>query len=266
MFIHNLLGGFGFQAYSNINPFDIVKSVQPIITETNTPRSLNPFSTPSPVQNPFMSFIDGSKATNPWAVVSGTTSSSFGSFSPRNDTTKTESFATTTTTTTTTEIPKTFPTTSSSSNTSGPIKDIDNNDNNDNDEDDDGDIDDDEINTGVYGKIYQLPENVPVITGEENEECLLLVRAKLYKLQTRLEKESTTSTDEVNSADWVEVGVGPVKILRNRPYDDNSNSNGNASTSSQESVSDERKTGKTGRSHRLVMRRESSRGGSGNYI
>ena len=122
------------------------------------------------------------------------------------------------------------------------------------------------INTGVYGKIYQLPENVPVITGEENEECLLLVRAKLYKLQTRLEKESTTSTDEVNSADWVEVGVGPVKILRNRPYDDNSNSNGNASTSSQESVSDERKTGKTGRSHRLVMRRESSRGGSGNYI
>ena len=52
---------------------------------------------------------------------------------------------------------------------------VDDNDNDDNQEETKEDPMNDNINDGdaVYGKIYPMPENVTVITGEENETCVL---------------------------------------------------------------------------------------------
>ena len=34
----------------------------------------------------------------------------------------------------------------------------------------------------VYGKVYPMPDNVTVITGEEDEDCVIQIRAKLFRL------------------------------------------------------------------------------------
>jgi hypothetical protein len=48
--------------------------------------------------------------------------------------------------------------------------------------------DDDTVGDAAFGKIYPMPENVAVVTGEENEECVLQVRAKLFRLSLPGEK------------------------------------------------------------------------------
>jgi hypothetical protein len=100
----------------------------------------------------------------------------------------------------------------------------------------------------VYGKVYSMSAG-PVSNGEEGEECIYQVRAKLFKLRTKKSKvdddaagggsnekkgAGSSSQEEPMTADWLEVGVGPVKLLK--------------------SSSD---------ACRLVMRRESKIGGVG---
>jgi len=187
-----------------------------------------------------------------------------------------------------------------------------------------------EVATGVYGRVYQLPENVPVITGEEDEECTFTSRAKLYRLvrksasvndsdskpasTTATPREETvsssaetggnsstsggsnnnsSSSNSNTDADWTEVGVGPIKILKSIAAANSST----ASTSSTDSksapdssiatvVSSKEEGGDSKEAvttttttpantstttvesmkFRLVMRRESSRGGPGTKV
>jgi hypothetical protein len=130
-------------------------------------------------------------------------------------------------------------------------------------------------------KIISLPENVKLVTGEEDDECLLQFRAKMFRLNAQIDaaaktngahegasegsaegenKEGDKAKLEVNSvlsamgkeknakgaksapakaAEWVEVGIGPLKILSRK------SSQGGAG------------------SGRLVMRREDKQGGLG---
>ena len=122
-------------------------------------------------------------------------------------------------------------------------------------------------------KIISLPENVKLVTGEEEDECLLQIRAKLYRLNTGAEMARPTAAatgatdssssataatswlDEViqekraksgektKAAEWAEVGIGPLKILSTKA----SNSEGSAV------------------SGRLVMRREDKQHGLGEF-
>lgn len=126
-------------------------------------------------------------------------------------------------------------------------------------------------------KIISLPENVKLVTGEENDECLLQMRAKLFRLNAHVAVPSSGSNDSLSrsstaagqsapqgskaavdvtnvlaavgkssttgkaapaskEAEWVEVGIGPLKILRRKFTDGHG---------------------------RLVMRREDKAGGVG---
>lgn len=179
------------------------------------------------------------------------------------------------------------------------------------DEDEDGD---DNINEGEGSpanhasmKIISLPENLKLVTGEEDDECMLQMRAKMFRLNAHIEpisnltksnshhnstsgsncsttsdsintgdgaetenngKETYTETDQAvlaansvldavvkeksqsskgkpasasKAAEWVEVGIGPLKILHRR--------NGSNAPDS----------------GRLVMRREDKQGGIGKF-
>ena len=73
----------------------------------------------------------------------------------------------------------------------------------------------------VYGKIYAMTNGGSVVTGEEEEECTMQVRAKLFKLDLKKGQHkdaeiTTTDGDSQKDAapDWSEVGVGPVKLLK----------------------------------------------------
>ncbi len=93
---------------------------------------------------------------------------------------------------------------------------------------------------------YSMPENVTVVTGEEQDECLLQVRAKLFRLGTShssssssgsrassaeskpvgneaasasvfadiVQESSSSASSGAGAAEWVEVGIGPVKLLQ----------------------------------------------------
>jgi hypothetical protein len=144
--------------------------------------------------------------------------------------------------------------------------------------------------TAVFGKTYAMAGG-PVLTGEEDEECLFQVRAKLYRLVTSTTKAATDTPDddehqrepskstakaedhdddapgnegpnksqvamEANAAgsrgkktaEWVEVGIGPVRVLRALSQ------NGAPSD-----TSDNLET-------RIVMRREEKKGGTGTKV
>ena len=109
----------------------------------------------------------------------------------------------------------------------------------------------------AYGKVYAMVGG-PLLTGEENEKCLLQVRAKLFKLvmtqpllrdhdedsdDTGDEDEKAKALDKDNDNDkgrleWAEVGVGPLRALK----------------------------AKDGPGARLVMRREDKKGGQGTKV
>ena len=95
--------------------------------------------------------------------------------------------------------------------------------------DDEGEDDQDEDAPATTSmKIISLPENIKLITGEEDDESLLQMRAKLYRLNTHSTDSSiatsgtTTyavdqlSSIDINTAEWIEVGVGPLKILQHK--------------------------------------------------
>ena len=161
-------------------------------------------------------------------------------------------------------------------------------------------------------KIISLPENVKLVTGEEDDECLLQMRAKIFRLHTHLPNietsivmnANTTSKDnnvecsEISNNDtssntastttgttgslsmeassvlkavaqeknqkshpiktstaaaggsgkageWVEIGIGPLKILSRKANNSSNNTSTGAATG------------------RLVMRREDKQGGLG---
>jgi hypothetical protein len=112
----------------------------------------------------------------------------------------------------------------------------------------------------TFSKVYHLPDNVIVSTGEENEDCLSQLRAKLYRWIPKTETDLTSEQDQADSPSkvltatkasassdgmWVEVGVGPVRFLREKK----------ASVE----LSNLKKT-------RIVMRREEKKGGHGEQI
>ena len=169
-------------------------------------------------------------------------------------------------------------------------------------------------------KIISLPENVKLVTGEEDDECLLQMRAKIFRLHTHLPNietsivmnanttskdnnvecseisnndtnissssntASTTTTGTTGSlsmeassvlkavaqeknqkshpiktstaaaggsgkaGEWVEIGIGPLKILSRKANNSSNNTGAGSSTAA------------TGR---LVMRREDKQGGLG---
>ena len=95
--------------------------------------------------------------------------------------------------------------------------------------DDEGEDDQDEDAPATTSmKIISLPENIKLITGEEDDDSLLQMRAKLYRLNTHSTDSSiatsgtTTyavdqlSSIDINTAEWIEVGVGPLKILQHK--------------------------------------------------
>lgn len=65
-----------------------------------------------------------------------------------------------------------------------------------------------------------------MVTGEEDEQCLYITRGKLYRLginpatagSTSASSSSSSNLDQVdkNLLEWVEVGVGPLKILQSQ--------------------------------------------------
>ena len=95
--------------------------------------------------------------------------------------------------------------------------------------DDEGEDDQDEDAPATTSmKIISLPENIKLITGEEDDDSLLQMRAKLYRLNTHstdsaVATSGTTtyavdqlSSIDINTAEWIEVGVGPLKILQHK--------------------------------------------------
>jgi hypothetical protein len=123
-----------------------------------------------------------------------------------------------------------------------------------------------EVSPGRLYATYSLPENVVVVTGEEDDECTYHTRAKLYRLgiksstgvsesdhsladdkqqssETTADGKVVTKSDAAVS-EWIEVGVGPVKVLRQNNIDE--------------------VTGR--RSTRLVIRREDKKGGIGELV
>jgi len=214
---------FGFESYSNINPFttafsaianktdpfaiasssknfsDLSKNKSNIIVETTnsntsntnekkksslseldipSPKSpkVNPFASTSPSNNPFMKMVENKEII--WEKTTSTSSSTDGIAATTKD--KIEE------------------------------KESDNDDDDDAEKDDDtgNDPETEQTKASTVYKTYEMPENVITETGEENELCKLQLRGKLYRL----------NIDEINdskkSVDWVEVGVGPIKILQ----------------------------------------------------
>jgi len=146
----------------------------------------------------------------------------------------------------------------------------------------------------IFGKTYALLGGT-IVTGEENEESVLQVRAKLYRLVTsktkkekapdsdrdidtsasasvtgdenvHVQSESNASkaaastapaaaTPSKKTAEWVEVGVGPLRILRAK----GSSTTGNSTATTTASSPDELDT-------RIVMRREEKKGGAGTKL
>ncbi len=139
-------------------------------------------------------------------------------------------------------------------------------DNNDENEDDNGQADannvtnNEEESTFVPTKVYALPENVTVVTGEENDECLLQTRAKLYRLSVRNSHSNDNSNSkavDANDMEWIEVGVGPLKILQRAKEGD---------AQSQEVEQKQGEAGQQKYQGRLVMRREDKKGGIGTWF
>ena len=161
-----------------------------------------------------------------------------------------------------------------------------------NDEDNDEGDDGEEDENITFDKTYQItaPGGTKLVTGEEGEECLLQLRAKLYRLSSKLSTPASPSlasapsssssssslsssssarsladpaeaggdTDAdtpafapaqaIDSLEWIEVGIGPVRVLRQLPE-----AGGLAAGGAPLRV-------------RIVMRREESKGGHGTKL
>lgn len=260
----------------------------PLVVPSPKSPKLNPFSSPSPVHNPFMTIVESKdelwktmakdklsdeEAAKSSALLSGVNNSnkksrlaSYGGGSSyfgdsgyypssfgQNDQAEAE------------EEGK-----------NEDNKDSNNDGNNNNDEDDNDDQEGDDNNNNQQdqpspGKMYTtyaLPENVIVVTGEEQDECLLQLRVKLYRLgvketgksKKKGEEEEEEKKEEVKiditAAEWIEVGIGPLKVLRQKEDEVAATEDSNNTDIGKQCSSS---------SSRLVMRREDKKGGIGKY-
>ena len=99
--------------------------------------------------------------------------------------------------------------------------------------DDDAEEDEDSGNDGLKeakpSVTYNIHSEGPVVTGEEEEDCVLELRVKLFRL---------------DSKEWTDLGTGPLRVLRPKKADDSVEGVGG----------------------RVVMRRESQPGGHGTKL
>jgi len=96
-----------------------------------------------------------------------------------------------------------------------------------------------------FRPVIPLLEEIEKINGEEDERCILQIRAKLFKLSHVPEREGGESDANVENRppehEWKEVGIGPARVLV--PFNSSSPIPG-----------------------RLVMRRETKPGGQGTKV
>lgn len=236
---------------TGVNQLQPSSSAPPSVIPSPKSPKFNPFSSPSPAHNPFMTIVDGKDDWWSKMASSKSDTESAGGFFSKDEVEKSKQI-------------------SDGCEKDSPVG-----------GDDDDRPDDDNTGNQVYTKIYPMPENVVVLTGEENDECLLVTRAKMYRLdidprnvsgssQTNgeaekevdasshdkssegleekvildelksdnHEKEKDVAQGKTSNPEWIEVGVGPLKLLK-------TNSTGGSSFV------------------RLVMRREDKKGGIG---
>lgn len=293
-------GGFG-SGFGGFSAARTSVAMPPPLTlpSPKSPKA-NPFSSPSPAHNPFMTIVENNDdlwrsmandkltaddlaKTNSFGEVKDKKSPSFrGVFFGGNGHSSFGSVAASSL--------ASGATTASIFGSSGPSQSTaaaDDGDDDAGDEENEGDdVEDSPAANHASMKIISLPENVKLVTGEEDDECLFQVRAKMFRLNAGTsasgngaahddtsvtvaakeaseqesgvceEKGALDASDVLSAmekaraakgnnkpttvrAEWVEVGIGPLKILCRK---------------SQTGV---RSGG------RLVMRREEKQGGQG---
>lgn len=276
----------GFLAYAKVNPFAaaidnssasntfVVPTknpftaafAKPSTTSIVSPKSPkpNPFSSPSPVHNPFMSFVD--KTDGYWTILAKgkdqylkdinaslhASTNNFASFPSSNSTSTCSAFQSLSSDSDNpfkfdSDSKSVFGTKHNTSHSSltqlgGVSKRSDDVEDKDKDGDNDGDNDEENGNDDVEDSNENRREEVPLFgggaadgnvleNGEMGEECVKQIRVKLFRLthktrndgsETQKENSSDTSRgDPVSASDivvsvpeWVEVGIGPVRILK----------------------------------------------------
>lgn len=297
--------GSSFSSYTTKAPFAVVIPSP----HTLSPKGQNPFSNPSPKHNPFVTIVESKD--NLWSAASRSSSGTRPGTNESGGLPGSSSFpfpssaGVAASSTSTSDISSTSGTTLDAAESKGVFgnHNKDRRDSKEADEDDSAPVGDDEYSEEqVYGKVYPMPDNVTVVTGEENEECVIQVRAKLFRLSVpndsinlasaqdlqvvssssisdplsgtegsrtevsiaaensiSLTKDLSEEIDgkKVNNAqiekitksigEWIEVGIGPVRILKQRE---------SANVSCDEN-------GLLISKKRMVMRREDKKGGKG---
>ena len=327
-----------FSSYTTKAPFAVVIPSP----QTSSPKAQNPFSNPSPKHNPFVTIVESKD--NIWSAASRSSSGNRTGSSENDSLNESKSFP----------FPSLNVPVSASASTSAPersastdgleCKSVFGSQNKDRRSSKEKDGDDEDAVVGddehgeeqVYGKVYPMPDNVTVVTGEENEDCVIQVRAKLFRLSVPTDTDSavkpaeslehshsipssgsgifthlisdrvidgsvaattatgtttaaagagiadiqaihTTSNTEIDLkieegnlkvaekksrsiGEWIEVGIGPVRILKQRESSDfNRGGDERRKTTNNNS---EIITSKK----RMVMRREDKKGGKGELL
>lgn len=149
---------------------------------------------------------------------------------------------------------------------------------------DDNDGDGSPSNAHASMKIISLPENVKLVTGEEDDQCLLQLRSKLYRLNANISSAVLASTTTVSAtekangdADHSHAGVSASSVLG--AVADSAKSAGTNKKTDQPGrvewaevgigplkiLSRKSDTSAGGSVGRLVMRREEKQGGIGTF-
>lgn len=248
-----------------------------ISTPSPKTEKINPFSSISPKINPFVKMVDSNSGSGIWSDRTGSLSAD--ALTKSKDITDLSSSVALTTSAIVPQTKSFFTSYKDSKASKSDERDEDDDNKN---EDEDGEVVEEEAEGPTLTKVYHLPDNVSVVTGEENEECLFQFRAKLYRwnLMTIISDESfaeSTPDDQsiknsalpVESAspskadgNWIEVGVGPVRILSGKLIDTSIDKekieNENCHVNDKSVKSSFKKT-------RVVMRREDKKGGHGKF-
>ena len=187
-----------FSSYTTKAPFAVVIPSP----QTSSPKAQNPFSNPSPKHNPFVTIVESKD--NIWSAASRSSSGNRTGSSENDSLNESKSFP----------FPSLSVPGSSSASTSAPerststdaleCKSVFGSQNKDRRSSKEKDGDDEDAVVGddehgeeqVYGKVYPMPDNVTVVTGEENEECVIQVRAKLFRLSVPTDTDSAVKPAE----------------------------------------------------------------------
>ena len=78
----------------------------------------------------------------------------------------------------------------------------------------------------VYGKIYPMPDNVTVVTGEENEDCLIQIRAKLFRLSVPSDNDKLSPISSSGSSGNLLSELIPVENIRTKTQNNGDNDEG----------------------------------------